>query len=118
MSEAITRASSNPAPVAESGAIELDKLDDKHLEGNETAHLPNVPGAHDDTIHGINAKGEVVDPHGSAGLAVIEQRSAIPTTGKRLITSKREVSARCAHWEVAEAYGTVVLAVCDHVLCF
>lgn len=76
-----------PRPTVES---EHDmKLDDKQVEfASAIPHVnPQSPGT---ALTGLNKRGEVVDVQHSAGLAVIEQQRAVPTSGKRKITSKWE----------------------------
>ncbi|ORY26764.1 putative autophagy protein [Naematelia encephala] len=70
---------------------DVTKAQDEQLEFQQTQHMTafdTITGP--DALVGIDAQGAVVDAKHSAGLAVIEQRQAVPLTGKRLITSKWE----------------------------
>ena len=87
--------SSNPEEHSNSGiqaVPQLPSTDEKHLEGGEQRLVDQEKhlGLPADTLTGVNKDGQIVDAHNSAGLAIIEQRQAIPTTGKRLVTSKWE----------------------------
>ena len=62
-------------------------LDEKAPE-HHTAHLENGVLTLDDGKRKLDA-------HNSAGLAVIEQRGAIPTTGRRIPTTKWEYISFC-----------------------
>ena len=87
--------SSNPEVNPNSGiqtVSELPSTDEKHVQAGEQ-HLVDQEkhlGLPADMLTGVNKDGQIVDAHNSAGLAIIEQRQAIPTTGKRLVTSKWE----------------------------
>ena len=75
------------APSAEENEVQkVDEADHNNQNRAELASLTVLP----DGLVGLNSEGVLVDAKQSAGLAVIEQRQAIPTTGKRLVTSKWE----------------------------
>lgn len=76
-----------------------EKFGEEHLE------KPAVPPAHtepttttanvQDGVFGVDDHGTRKDAHNNAGMAVIEQRGVIPSTGKRIPTSKWEYITFC-----------------------
>ena len=73
----------NILPAAPAPASNVEDANSKEQE----KHLDVVDP---DELHGINKDGQVVDAKTSVGLAVIEQRRAIPMAGKRIVASKWE----------------------------
>ena len=69
-------------------AVTSDK--DLQVEGQEGDIEKNVPAGE------IQSAPEYINAHQSVGLAVIEQRHIIPTTGERKVTTKKEVNQRSA----------------------